>query len=194
METKKPDRRVVKTHRAIRNAFAELLTQKDIDAITVKDIADTADINRKTFYNYYAGVYQVLAEIEDEIVEAFESDLTDFDFDRDIQHPDGTFRKLTTLISSDPEFYGRLFEAGSTSHLGDKLTELIRDKTVAFFREKAIGDPDVLEISANYVIYGVMAVHRSWYNSGRKLPIEQVSRIVNELVVNGLKVYLPQKP
>lgn len=46
---KKGNRRVMKTHKAIHKAFAVLLTQKDINEITIKDIADTADINRKTF-------------------------------------------------------------------------------------------------------------------------------------------------
>ena len=41
------ERRVRKTKRAIRNAFAALLAEKDVNQITVKDIAERADINRK---------------------------------------------------------------------------------------------------------------------------------------------------
>jgi len=54
---KKIDRRVVKTKKAIHNAFAKLLTEKELNDITISDIAELADINRKTFYNYYAGIY-----------------------------------------------------------------------------------------------------------------------------------------
>ena len=64
---KKTDRRVLKTKRAIRNAFATLLSEKDLNAITIKDISDVADINRKTVYNYYAGIHEILDEIENEI-------------------------------------------------------------------------------------------------------------------------------
>ena len=71
MEGKKPDRRVLKTKRAIRNALAQLLVEKELDEITVKDVADTADINRKTFYNYYTGIHQVIDEIESGIVFTF---------------------------------------------------------------------------------------------------------------------------
>lgn len=52
---KKTDRRVIKTKKAIHMAFVKLLSQKSVNEITVKDIADEADINRKTFYNYYSG-------------------------------------------------------------------------------------------------------------------------------------------
>lgn len=55
-ETTHIDRRVIKTKRAIKEAFAKLLTQKDINDITISDIAAEANINRKTFYNYYGGI------------------------------------------------------------------------------------------------------------------------------------------
>ena len=41
---KKEDRRVVRTKRSIRSAFAELLSEKDYNDITVTDIAERADI------------------------------------------------------------------------------------------------------------------------------------------------------
>ena len=44
---KKIDRRVVKTKKAIHNAFAKLLTEKELNDITISDIAELADINRK---------------------------------------------------------------------------------------------------------------------------------------------------
>ena len=79
-EEKKLDRRVIKTKKAIRNAFAKLISEKDINKITIKDIADTADINRKTFYNYYSGVYEIIEEIEKELVGEFEDLLSGNDF------------------------------------------------------------------------------------------------------------------
>ena len=91
MEEKKktPDRRVVKTKRAIKGAFARLLTEKNINDITVSDIAALADINRKTFYNYYAGVYEVVDEIENDIVSRFDEMLTEIDFKNNINRQIG---------------------------------------------------------------------------------------------------------
>lgn len=80
MERRKPDRRVVKTKRAIHMAFAGLLSEKEINDITVRDIPDRADINRKTFYNYYSGVHAVLDEIENEVVGTLENALRGTDF------------------------------------------------------------------------------------------------------------------
>ena len=53
------DKRVMKTRRAIHSAMTRLLTLKPIEEITVTELADAAEINRKTFYNYYNSVYMV---------------------------------------------------------------------------------------------------------------------------------------
>ena len=48
------DRRVVRTKRSIRMALTKLLASKPLGEITVTELCKAADINRKTFYNYYS--------------------------------------------------------------------------------------------------------------------------------------------
>ncbi|KWX69711.1 HTH-type dhaKLM operon transcriptional activator DhaS [compost metagenome] len=57
------DPRVVRTRQLIREAFRELLQHKGFDAITIKDIAQRATINRATFYVHYEDKYALLDEI-----------------------------------------------------------------------------------------------------------------------------------
>lgn len=71
---------MIKTKRAIRNAFAALIAEKDLNDITIKDISDVADINRKTVYNYYGGIHEILDEIENELVSSFEKVIQEIDF------------------------------------------------------------------------------------------------------------------
>ena len=47
------DLRVKKTERAIRKAFYELMLEKPIPKITVKELAERAEINKTTFYAHY---------------------------------------------------------------------------------------------------------------------------------------------
>lgn len=51
---KKTDARIVRTLHAIQQAFFAILRQKAYDTITIADILAQADINRTTFYKYYA--------------------------------------------------------------------------------------------------------------------------------------------
>ena len=89
---RKSDLRVIKTKRAIHTAFAELLTEKDMDDITVTDIASRAIINRKTFYNNYRGVYELVDELENEVIRTFDTAMQEIDF---VENPYAVFMKLT---------------------------------------------------------------------------------------------------
>ena len=45
----KHDLRYIKTEKAIRKTFHELLQEKDINRITVKELTERAEINKTTF-------------------------------------------------------------------------------------------------------------------------------------------------
>ena len=45
------------TREAIRNTFIQMLNERPLSKITVKDIVATCEINRNTFYYYYADIY-----------------------------------------------------------------------------------------------------------------------------------------
>ena len=51
------------TERAIIGAMLELLEQRRLDKITVKDIADTCGINRNTFYYHFEDTRAVVKTI-----------------------------------------------------------------------------------------------------------------------------------
>ena len=51
------------TKRAIQAAFEELLNEKTLNKITVKDITDRCGINRNTFYYHYQDIPALLEEI-----------------------------------------------------------------------------------------------------------------------------------
>ena len=58
----KTDRRVQRTRRMIYSALTELLLEKEINHITVQELADRADIHRVTFYSHYADIYELYDE------------------------------------------------------------------------------------------------------------------------------------
>lgn len=68
---KKTDRRVLRTRKMLLEGLTDLLKEKDIKDISVKALADYADINRCTFYLHYKDVYDMLEKIETELVDDF---------------------------------------------------------------------------------------------------------------------------
>jgi AcrR family transcriptional regulator len=54
------DRRVRRTHRALREAFVELVVERGWDGFSVQDLCARADVGRSTFYLHYADKEEVL--------------------------------------------------------------------------------------------------------------------------------------
>ncbi len=76
MRTGKDDRRVQYTKMVLRDSLIKLLGQKDISRITIKEICDTADINRATFYAHYTDQYDLLSKIENELFDNIRAHLS----------------------------------------------------------------------------------------------------------------------
>jgi AcrR family transcriptional regulator len=69
MAGKSNDRRVRYTKKVIQESFIHLLEVKDISQISVKEICEEADLNRATFYAHYTDVYDLMKQIQEDLLE-----------------------------------------------------------------------------------------------------------------------------
>ena len=60
----KSNRQYQKTELALQKALIDLLKHKNIDAITVTEITEKADVHRGTFYIHYKDVYDLFESVE----------------------------------------------------------------------------------------------------------------------------------
>lgn len=190
---RKTDRRVIKTKRAIRNALATLLTEKDYNDITIKDIADTADINRKTFYNYYRGVYQVVEEIENELVGKLDIIFGDINFKSYVEDPSNMLKKMNAVMNEDLEFYEHLFSIKDGTTLMQKVVDTLKQKTKENFLRQVKGvDESHVDILLDFILTGTIAVYHQWFNSDRTRSLDEVSSLVGNLAANGVSAFIKE--
>ena len=69
VEDQNIDRRVRKTKKQLRQALMDLMSEKPSKSISVRELAERADINRGTFYIHYKDVGDLLQRLEDEMAE-----------------------------------------------------------------------------------------------------------------------------
>ena len=186
MEQKKVDRRIAKTKKAIYRAFAELLSEKNINDITIKDIADKADINRKTFYNYYNGIYDLTGEIENSIIDSFEQVLRNTNINELLHNPYSMFEALTRIINSNLDFYQHLISIESNSNLVSKLFKSLKTRAKEVIPQYTLLDDATLDIVLDFVVSGMFTVFQHWFNSSREHSIDDLAKIVATLSFNGI--------
>jgi AcrR family transcriptional regulator len=63
------DRRIIRTRESIQDAMIDLIEEIGFESISIKDIADRANINRGTFYLHYHDKFDLLDQTEQELID-----------------------------------------------------------------------------------------------------------------------------
>ncbi len=191
-ETRKKDRRVIRTQRCIRNALAQLLVEKDVEKISIKEIAERADVDRKTVYNYYKSVYEILAEMENDWVEDFDGFTKRLENERGAEYLQQFFPALTELLADDIELYTQLMRMGSQSRVIRRWTDFLGEKIKKAFARSYELERDKVNVAAEFVLAGLFWSYRSWFNSDHKKSLKEFSAELCELVMGGLTAYFAE--
>jgi len=187
------DKRIMKTKRAIHDAMTKLLADKPIDEITVTELSEAAEINRKTFYNYYSSVYMVAEEMEDEIVARFEETLRRIDFDTLLKDPQTTFNTLARLITSDLDFYGNILTNRNQVIFLQKIITSLKERVMTQYATQISAEEELVEYVLEYIVAGMVSVYQRWFISGMKTDIEILSRQISTLAVYGIAALLEEE-
>ena len=96
----------------IKNAFLELLEEKELSQIKVSQICKEADINRSTFYSAYADIY----DLADKIRKEMESEVNFlFSKEETLKFNLAEFLKLLQHIKENQKLYTFFFKLGYDS-------------------------------------------------------------------------------
>ena len=185
--TSATDPRVKRTKRAIQEAFYDLLAEKDLDEITIKAIASTAGINRKTFYNHYSGIHQLVNEIENELIEILEANLNERDLCSDLINPLVFYDQLADIFMSDVNLHAHFKKFGSHTSLTRKILETLKASLMSAFSRQLDLDNTTLKIALDYWSAGLLAVFDLWYQDGSMESVAQINKTVSILSSTGFR-------
>ncbi len=181
MSERPTDRRTLKTRKALGEALAELLTEKELHKVTVQEISDKAGVNRVTFYNHYLDVYDLYDKIENETL--VELGLLVLRLEE--LPEDEFFSHLIGYISDNRSLFKMIFSPNSTGQLRSKLYKLIEGLFMQMQKEKGSKASDKhLGFMSSYRAQGCLAVVSRWVQEGFAEPPESVVGIISGLDSN----------
>ena len=189
------NRRIRKTKNAIKDAFVTLLKEKDLDKITVQDIAETADINRGTFYLHYDDKYILLERIEDEYIQSL-SERLDYGYfeklskDTDIETFAKDFtkhilRSVLLHIQDNLAFYSVIMNLDRKTQIEEKVSQLLYDnmsRHVAFNQHISNIPVDYFH---SYVSGAMISFIKHWVNDPNRENIDVITTYLFKIIFHG---------
>ena len=179
------DRRVQRTQKNIRNALISLLSEKELSQITVKELSDKADINRKTFYSYYSGIDDIL----DEIVEKLLAIIRDYDFRSSDFDAYALFCSLNQIINDDFELYRSLIFSNNYDFLLIKVKNTIKKTLLERYAPKINAQNNLLGLYAEYVASGIVSMYIEWFHSDNSVSLEELAKAASDITLFGFSSY-----
>jgi len=187
----KEDRRIRRTKSAIKEAFIDLLNEKEIEKITIQDITKRADINRGTFYLHFEDKYLLLDKMENECIAEI-SNVTEFYnvLGNDAEETGRLFIKnvLTTIfhhIDRNINFYRTILKLDRTSRLEEKMNSLFKENMQNYISVDHViaGIPEMYFY--RYVSGATISVMKYWVQDPKRLPVDELILYIYKIVYNG---------
>lgn len=183
MGQKKTDLRLVRTRKAIRDAFCAMIMEMDYPEITIKELTQRAMINRNTFYLHYGSIDALLRELQDEIAGEFIDKQVSYTKMCDIRR---MIRVFFEYMATQSPLHDRLLCSGSYQFLYDRINQQVMGHRKLMNRG-AFGMDEASE-NIIFAYYGSITavLYRQWVADGKKLSLDEVVELATRLICDGM--------
>lgn len=187
------DRRVRKTKAAIKSAFIQLLTEKELEKITIQDITQRADINRGTFYLHYEDKYLLLSSMEDEYTFDLTNEVNFEQFINSTMSIDAFAKVFTEQIllrvvnylNEHIEFYQAIFNLDRKSQLEEKIANVMLNN----MQKYAAPDNTIADVPVDYFFSytsgAMIAFIKHWVKDDNRMSPETLVNHLFKIIFNG---------
>ena len=190
MSGKPVNRRVQFTKNALREAMIELITEKPLTSITVKDVCARADINRSTFYIHYKDVNDLLLHLEDEMAERL-SELCRRHDPKDSMT--GGYPFLTDLyafIQENADLCKVLLGGYGDRAYTERICRILRDDFIeAYLSLLCPGDREKIHYFCAFIVPGNLMLALRWLQDGTRESPEEIARFAGQFISSGVQSF-----
>jgi len=174
----KENRKVRYTKMVIRDSLMELMKNKSILRISIKEICCLADISRSTFYDHYKDQYDLLRQIEEEVLVYLESLLNKHGEKSGIQVLQLILEEFLIYIANNIFVQVLLSEHGDIDFQKKIFKNLTLRKQITKFFPKKMQNDESLPFYLAYVINGGIGMVQYWLKNNMPVSAPQLAKMI----------------
>jgi len=176
---KKQPETTEKTRQSFIDIFCELYTKKPIEKISIQEISNKSGYNRSTFYQYFNDIYELLAYIENDVLNYILQSKKRMTKPSDVQ-------SIVCLLEEKWKYLEALLgDYGSIRFLERLKKEIPSDELNLNFAK----DNPILPYLMEFHISTAISLFRLWQRSQKDLSLETLFDLIQNLYTTGITSY-----
>lgn len=172
------DRRVLKTKESLKKALLQLVCFKEPGSISIKELTETAAINRATFYDHYADIYELYDDVEQDAIEKIRKALMEGEF------PDraSIYRAVIDVVQSSADTFMVLMRDGSSGSFEEAMAQMFE---MSYLQNELTENQlesfsDDRRFLLAYHTQGCIGMLKKWIKGGCRYPQDELIRRMND--------------
>lgn len=176
-------RNKIRSKNMIKEAFFELLKEKDYNKITVTDIVKKADLNRSTFYAHYLDVKAITDEFENEVINKMMELLNKFEFKNFFNNPTPLLLEISRFLECHESEYRTLLKINDAETFLKKL----RDTFAEYMKSDTdipnyLNDTKMVNLRISYFSGGIINMYQDYFNDKINCSLNDIALEVAKLL------------
>lgn len=184
---KTEDRRVRKTKKLLRDGLAQLMNEKPIKNITVRELSELVDINRGTFYLHYKDIYDMVESIQNEMFEEFYKVFDEYEVDGSKKTLTSVLADIFEHIAAESDIVVALIGKNGSALFVDRLKNIVKEKCLSsMYYEMNVGKTTELKYFYHFAVSGFIGIFQEWLNGGMKETPQEMAEITANMMFKGI--------
>jgi AcrR family transcriptional regulator len=179
------DRRILKTKKSITDAFLALIIEKGTKKIPVSEIAQRADISRKTFYLHYSSTADIVTDMEKGAREAIYARAVSFLKGGDQAKLDSVFSDFDELLAP---YLPEMKQVVRSCYKSDFLllaVEALKPSVILVLRDYCHVKEQDIPYYADFYSSGLSSLYLGWLEQENPVTASDLDRLCLSACFSG---------
>ena len=171
------NQRIMLTKKLLKTSLTNMLQTQNIYQISIRELCENAGINRSTFYKYYGSQFDLLSEMEQDLLVSIEEVLTAQDnysknaIEQILIYLENDIEFIRLLINSnvDPEFPKKLFSLPPIQRMLSELMASIPEEEFDYYHR--------------FLLFGAYEIVRTWVNKENREKPEWLAALLFRMIM-----------
>lgn len=187
MKKESKNKKIEKTKANIVDALLILLKDKEINEISIRELTETAHIHRNTFYIHYTEIYDILAEVEEDMCREIKEMTDEFEPGQLKENLEAVLKQVFEYLYEEREKCSLIMRYRGSVSSGKGLVESIFVKYLKAFPNAFDKTSVEFQVQFYYCTTGAMGIVRYWFEHDFKESPQRMAELTGNLLARGIQ-------